>query len=153
LDGKRIPRKDGEAHTADLPSGNMPGPEGNEDGKPWTLTEAPFESAETAAANADFLRMEGHIKKTGGSGYQFAGETNLGRVAGSLIGLTKFRLYSAIGVAVHGKGMSDAIGYLIKLMVQECVGFCRLLLQGTRNHALYLAQHHRRPTGDVESSA
>ena len=74
---------------------------------PWTLTEAPFESAEAAAANAGFPSMDDHIENTDGSGSQFAGETNLARVAGSLIRSTKARQYSAIGVAVHGKGMSD----------------------------------------------
>jgi hypothetical protein len=87
------------------------------------LTEAPFESAEGAAANADNPSMEGHIEKTAGSGSQFTGETNPGRVVGSLIGPTKVWRHSAIGVAAHGKGMRDAIGYLIKLMVQEGVDY------------------------------
>jgi hypothetical protein len=47
--------------------------------------------------------------------------------------------------------MRGAIDYLIMLMAQMSVDYRRLLLQGTRNHALYLAQHHRKPKGDVEA--
>jgi hypothetical protein len=89
--------------------------------------------------------------KAGDSGSQFSGETNLGRVAGSLIDPTKVRRHSVIGTAAHGKGMSDAVGYFIKPMVQKSVYYRRLLLQGTRSNTFYLAQHRRGPKGNTKA--
>ena len=92
--------------------------------------------------------MEDHLEFTDGSGNQFQGETNLGRVVTSLVGPTAVRRHSVIGVPAHGKSMGDALGFVIKVKVEEGVRCRRLLLQGTRNHVLYLAQHHPKPKGN-----
>jgi hypothetical protein len=91
---------------------------------------------------------EDHLEFTDGSGNQFQGENNLGRVVTSLIGPTAFRRHSVIGVPAHGKSMGDALGFMIKVKVEEGVRCRRLLLQGTRNDVLYLAQHHPKPKGN-----
>ena len=66
----------------------------------------------------------------------------------SLVGPTAVRRHSVIGVPAHGKSMGDALGFVIKVKVEEGVRCHRLLLQGTRNHVLYLAQHHPKPKGN-----
>ena len=40
---------------------------------------------------------------------------------------------------------------MVAANVKEDVALGRLLLGGTRNHVLYLAQHHPRPKGDVDT--
>lgn len=152
LEGKRLPRKGGLAHRSSLPSGPMPGPVGDENGGSWTLVDAAFVSDEAAAANADFPNMEHHLELTDGSGGQFQGETNVGHIPGALRrGATKLRRHSVIGVSAHGKGIGDAMSTLVSAAIKEGVAHQRLLLGGTRNHVHYLAQHHPRPKGDVES--
>ena len=143
----RILEADCTKHAAELPSGNMPGPNGDEDGDPWTLRDVE-DCLEWAAGSADFPTLEDHLEFTDDSGNQFQGEINLGRVVTSLVGPTAVRRHSVIGVPAHGKGMGDALGFVIKVKVDEGVRCRRLLLQGTRNHVLYLAQHHPKPKGD-----
>jgi len=130
INGVRIPKADGTKHAAELPSGNMPGPNGDEDGDPWTLKDVE-DCQEWAAGSADFPTMTDHLEITDGSGNQFQGETNLGRVVTSLVGPTAVRRHSVIGVPAHGKGMGDALGFVIKVNVDEGVRCRRLLLQGT----------------------
>jgi hypothetical protein len=147
--GQRIPRKGGEKHAAELPTGNMPCKVGDEEGgKPWGLVDAPFTSDEASAAAAVFPEMEHTIEPTDGCGGQFQGEANVGRVATALHGPTKLRRHSVIGVANHGKGIGDAMGYVLTKSIDEGVAHQRLILQGTRNLVLYLAQHHPAPKGD-----
>lgn len=147
--GQRVPQKGGKKHAAELPTGNMPCKVGDEEGgKPWGLVDAPFTSDEASAAAAVFAEMENNIEPTDGCGGQFQGEANVGRVAGALHGPTKLRRHSVIGVANHGKGIGDALGHVLTTSVDEGVAHQRLLLQGTRNLVLYLAQHHHAPKGD-----
>jgi len=160
LDGKRLPRKDGKSFLDDkgeqlnLPVGPLPDRAGNETmgGDCWTLQDAPFESNEAAARAADFPGFEHHIERTDGSGGQFQGETNAGRIPEALVsGPTKLRRHSVIGVSAHGKGIGDAISNTLTGNLKEGVSMKRLVCPGTRSHVLYLAQNHPRPKGDVDA--
>mmetsp|Transcript_70516 Transcript_70516/g.159520 ORF Transcript_70516/g.159520 Transcript_70516/m.159520 type:complete len:215 (-) Transcript_70516:435-1079(-) len=160
LDGKRLPRKGGKSFLDDkgeqlnLPVGPLPDRAGNVTvgGDCWTLQDAPFESNEAAARASDFPGFEHHIERTDGAGGQFQGETNAGRIPGSLVSEpTKLRRHSVIGVSAHGKGIGDAISNTLPGNPKEGVSMKRLVCPGTRSHVLYLAQNHPRPKGDVDA--
>ena len=141
MNGERLPRVDGKQHKAQLPTGNQPSRSGNEDGDPWTLRD-------TAIKPPDFPEMEQHIESTDGCAAQFQGEANIGEVARAAVGLTAVIRHSVIGVSAHGKNIGDGLGNKVKDRLAQGVMNGRLVETGTRNHVLYLAQHHPAPKLD-----
>ena len=139
MDGERLPSKDEVAHKEPLPTGNQPNQAGNEDGgQPWTLRDA-------AVKDPDFPEMEQHIESTDGCSSQFQGEANIGEVARARVGPTNVIRHSVIGVSAHGKGVGDGLGNKVTARLREGVMNGRIVKPGTRNHVLYLAQHHPKP--------
>jgi hypothetical protein len=145
LNGERLLRVDEngipKVHKEPLPIGNQPSRSGNEDGQPWTLRDA-------VVKPADFPEMEQHIESTDGCTAQFQGEANIGEVARAPVGPTKVVRHSVVGISAHGKNIGDGLGNKVKRRLVEGVMNGRLVQPGTRNHVLYLAQHHPVPKLD-----